>query len=506
LQTSQNSHGTANNDQNIKQPTLIFTLAQKHKNQDKHTKLNPLATMTNSSTTGAKYDMRFNPVYQVDCQIAASGKYFAATKRRIQWKFGFSDCDSIAKGMSGMNCRGEEHEVVLVWSLTSGKQLVLADGHEVHFASARLSDKFETSWTMKGGHMIKLIAYAAPPLFPTTGFRQFDLLIDGLSYWDMPKIFQLGKPKTMNAMRARSSPMSYSNYTVSADEPHFGRRPNDLHSSMPNLVTESHDIAPTQRMPAQRSHSMPRDLMSVDLLTSPLVGGVQDHLAPSNRLDSPTSVMDEFSPQAPSPPSFQDKANQILDVYQTPTVVNSHSSFQSQPVNPNASYAAAPTQTYAILQQSYYAESVEVTYAQGHVEVASNHITPSMMTPLSLEVDARDDSMTEIEKALKSLVNLEDISREIETPQQLKFKEQRQASGPAKGKPKPPTTPEWFLGQNASLAEIKAHQAPTAKAPFKEIMKIHAFDPAAVHAGMMVVYGAPSPHHYGGGHAIYAGH
>jgi hypothetical protein len=63
---------------------------------------------------GSRYNMARNPPYQVDFQAAASGKMVALTKRRLRWRFGFSNPAAIAKGQTGVDCRGEEHEVSVV--------------------------------------------------------------------------------------------------------------------------------------------------------------------------------------------------------------------------------------------------------------------------------------------------------------------------------------------------------------------------------------------------------
>jgi len=136
---------------------------------------------------------RGNPLYGIDHSCNATGNRIAATKRRIQFSFGFSDADAIAEGWSGPECRGEEHKVEFIWSLTSGKHIISTDGNEVHHSvSKRVETKFEFSWTIAGNHIIKIVAHAAPAL-GNPAFRQCDLLVDGCSYFDMPCIYQLGK-------------------------------------------------------------------------------------------------------------------------------------------------------------------------------------------------------------------------------------------------------------------------------------------------------------------------
>jgi hypothetical protein len=138
-------------------------------------------------------------------------------------RFGFANPEAVANGETGTACRGEEHDVTLVWSITSGKRLVLCDGQEVHYSSSR-NAIFDHSWTMRGNHVLKIVAHASPPLAVTPGFRQYDFFIDGQSYFSFPKVFRLGL--SANDPRASvSSPSSpahlaergrtYNNYTTS---------------------------------------------------------------------------------------------------------------------------------------------------------------------------------------------------------------------------------------------------------------------------------------------------
>eukprot|EP00527_Entomoneis_sp_CCMP2396_P007457 CAMPEP_0198152016 /NCGR_PEP_ID=MMETSP1443-20131203/58128_1 /TAXON_ID=186043 /ORGANISM="Entomoneis sp., Strain CCMP2396" /LENGTH=175 /DNA_ID=CAMNT_0043817889 /DNA_START=48 /DNA_END=571 /DNA_ORIENTATION=- len=132
----------------------------------------------------------------------------------------------------------------------------------------------------------------------------------------------------------------------------------------------------------------------------------------------------------------------------------------------------------------------------------SSHDTPDKnsppvlkptMAPISIAEmqGTKSAPVDEIERAFKCLVNLDDISHEVETPEQAKtarlMKEKKATKG--KSRPVPPTAPEWNLGFNPSLGDIKEKAAPKQEQK-KEIMKTHAFDPNAAQAGMLVVYGA----------------
>lgn len=144
--------------------------------------------------------------YQVGVLITSKGKRVAASKRRIRWRFGFADREAMEQGKTGQDCRGEEHEVVFVWSYTSGKQLVLVDGNEVHFSKGSYTDKFECSWICKQGRQFTVVAHATSALFQSSGSNQFDLIIDGHSYWNMPKMIELGYRGSGISTRARSCP------------------------------------------------------------------------------------------------------------------------------------------------------------------------------------------------------------------------------------------------------------------------------------------------------------
>jgi hypothetical protein len=109
----------------------------------------------------------------------------------IPRRFGFANPEALAQGLTGTDCRGEEHDVTLVWSITSGKRLLLADGQEVHYSNSR-GNVFDFSWTMRGNHVLKVVAHASPPLSAVPGFRQYDFWVDGQSFFTFPKMFRLG--------------------------------------------------------------------------------------------------------------------------------------------------------------------------------------------------------------------------------------------------------------------------------------------------------------------------
>lgn len=159
-------------------------------------------------------------------------------------RFGFANAEALANGETGTNCRGEEHDITLVWSITSGKRLVLADGKEVHYSSSR-SGIFDFSWTMRGNNVLKVVAHASPPLSPTPGFRQYDFFVNGQSFFSFPKVFRIGlspsdpggrDPQSPGGVHAQSSPRrNNSSGLVSLEAPH---NPDEVSCTF-NYMTQS---------------------------------------------------------------------------------------------------------------------------------------------------------------------------------------------------------------------------------------------------------------------------
>ena len=155
--------------------------------------------------TAPRYDLALNPPYQINYRAKRAGKHVSATKRRITFQFGFSSARAIRDGREGRDARGEEHEVVLVWSHISGKREIFLDGRPVHMSkAARANTKFEHSWGIPGGHIVKIIAHGTPATQSTSYSRQFDLEIDGMSFFRFAKIYELGGAAGRDAAPAKN--------------------------------------------------------------------------------------------------------------------------------------------------------------------------------------------------------------------------------------------------------------------------------------------------------------
>ncbi len=188
-----------------------------------------------------RYDLRRNPPYQINFRSKRAGKHITATKRRITFQFGFSSATAIASGQSDVNCRGEEHEVVLVWSHISGKRELFMDGKPIHVSKGpRGNTKFQFTWGI-GPHVLKIVANFKDQ---AKNFeRQFDLFLDGITFFRFLKIYQLGRSGTgspsSSSLSLPSKEYSYRGTSYKDDTDNTfkdDKENNTSHSSIPSEV------------------------------------------------------------------------------------------------------------------------------------------------------------------------------------------------------------------------------------------------------------------------------
>mmetsp|Transcript_20102 Transcript_20102/g.30226 ORF Transcript_20102/g.30226 Transcript_20102/m.30226 type:complete len:483 (-) Transcript_20102:128-1576(-) len=469
-----------------------------------------------------KYDMRCNPIYRVDFLCNTKGKRVGVTKRIVTFRFGFSNADAIADGQTGTNCRGEEHEIVLTWSLASGKREVKYDGSQVHYSKGKRTEmKFECSFTILGQHMVKLVAHAAPALKNNPEFRQFDLILDGMSFFEFPKIFELGHASSRAPGMPRSNEISFAAYPgsvgttaapYSAENDHWNSYNIDVNSDYYNHTQPSYRDVQSDYSVQSAPAAAPAP--TLDLVSAP-VAPVDNFNAPTFASPPAPAAVDEFAPVAAPPPTASHLSNMIMSAYEQPpsnpavlAIENGPSTF-TQPQEPSTAqfhqppvFSLPPTPT-----------AFTVTNTPTRDSPVSSMSTPSgfhseeklsMNTPFETESSSPQSvrQLSDLEQAMQNLVNFEDINEPAEKPMKLTMeKEEKVKKNPDKSRGLPPSKTAW-LGEHAPLSEIQAHAGPRS-APTKEVMRANAFDPAAQQAGMMVVYGdqqsyqpPPIQHHY----------
>jgi hypothetical protein len=135
-------------------------------------------------------------VYQVDYVAVNCGRIVPSSKRRISFKFGYTNVEALSNGKTGQDCRGSEHEVIITWSLSSGKQAIAFDQHEVFFDVCDSSQtKLSHSWKDGRGHSLEVKVHAASmstKAYPDPDWKQYDIIIDGVRFFHRPKIFEIG--------------------------------------------------------------------------------------------------------------------------------------------------------------------------------------------------------------------------------------------------------------------------------------------------------------------------
>mmetsp|Transcript_496 Transcript_496/g.1502 ORF Transcript_496/g.1502 Transcript_496/m.1502 type:complete len:390 (-) Transcript_496:251-1420(-) len=229
---------------------------------------------------------RCGPAYQIDHLVEETGKIIASTKRKIKFVVGFSNMEAVESGALGIECRGREYTIELVWSLTSGKHRILVDGNEMHFSIAESNEsKFTHSWVVPGGVTLTLIAHAAnvSSKFETPeDWRQYDLHIGRKSFFDLPHIFQIGVTE-----------MKANNVAPQPQQPAKVETMDPLDFSMPapaptaHTQTNYHAPAPSQYAPT-------------------VVPSAQDNTFafanPAPQMTSAPSQLHQYAPQPLAPP------------------------------------------------------------------------------------------------------------------------------------------------------------------------------------------------------------
>jgi len=317
--------------------------------------------------------------YQVNFNSVAVGKVVAMSKRRIRWRFGFPNQESLDAGKSGIDCRGEEHDVNLVWSVTSGKKMLMSNGQQL-YSGTNKARIFEYSWNNKNGSQLRIVVHSTLPMSNTQGVRQYDLFINGKSFFTMPKVYEIGLKGSASAADARIPGVISDSQRGLLEQSSPSRTPMDYSGSGRAMVApasaqeEEHDLkkAIEESLRESRAHLAARGRLDdqsiaastltytiaehpasqaeqplIDLLGEstpvpasntqalvPVAGGhaqyqlndpfafqpqPQPHFNAAPPVPPFPAQMDEFAPQAPS---YNDISNQILMGYSPTGVPN----------------------------------------------------------------------------------------------------------------------------------------------------------------------------------------
>ncbi|KAL3784926.1 hypothetical protein HJC23_000011 [Cyclotella cryptica] len=345
-----------------------------------------------------------NPPYQINYRAKRSGKHITCTKRRVTFQFGFSNRDAIASGLTEGDCRGEEHEVVLIWSHVSGKRQIFMDGREIHMSKGPMGNtKFSHSWGI-GNHVLKIVANATPPTAEQArmndGARQFDLFLDGMSYFKFCQIYQLGTGSQLGTGRpsreaerfGRDKSISIASSTLSTSMNSDDVHEDDDDNISPPPVSEL-------QLDVFEAPSVSSDLLELDL-PSPSYSTFGHHGQPPSLASTFSSSYDEFSPVNAScdgfKKSFASISNEILTAYSGNDV--------SKTLSPPQHNTAAQDPASGSL-------ALVTTNLPTSYSVGEKPAEPQKFVSMYDRVDQEQDVVDDITRCMRNLVNLDDVSK-----------------------------------------------------------------------------------------------
>mmetsp|Transcript_104 Transcript_104/g.118 ORF Transcript_104/g.118 Transcript_104/m.118 type:complete len:489 (-) Transcript_104:220-1686(-) len=119
------------------------------------------------------------------------GKYIGSSKRRITWRFGFTNVHAAGVGLGV-----EEHEVVLIWSVMSNKIKVFWNKTKIShlLREKRTAGKVHVSWESRSGEKFQILAHESKSEKKTkssSNTSQYDLLVDGVSLFSFVHVSAL---------------------------------------------------------------------------------------------------------------------------------------------------------------------------------------------------------------------------------------------------------------------------------------------------------------------------
>lgn len=447
----------------------------------------PLSAQTHTqSPHEAPYmDLSRSAVYQVDYTCVNVGKTVGATKRRIRWRFGFANPDAIEAEKVGPECRGEEHEIILNWSLTSGKRSLIVDGNALFDECRPLETTVEFMWEMRGGNVFKVKGSVKPKMWKDDNERQFDLLLNGKPFADFTQIFELGRTGTRSNSRKTLDTSAPKTRTVQLPESEKVDWPSQKHYDRqytPATVSSEQsafDFA-SYNNPASPVNAAPAptfDQIWEASHPAPPVFAAPSAPAPAGAPPAPLAPAFTYAP-APVAPTFQPEYytqdrhammnQQVMEAYQT------------------AAITAPPTNN----DPTVPAPESEAPTPLSVFEGEETYIAPR------LQIEDEKPDPSNVDYLMKKLCNLEDITSDPHT-QKLTLMEPPSTSEPKKqdGTKSRPIAPikVSYVGAEPSLSQIK-HIAAASNAPIpstsKNVMKAppqpSAHNPGVAHGAMVL--------------------
>mmetsp|Transcript_8656 Transcript_8656/g.18624 ORF Transcript_8656/g.18624 Transcript_8656/m.18624 type:complete len:469 (-) Transcript_8656:233-1639(-) len=377
--------------------------------------------------------------YQVDYAAANCGRIIPASKRHIRFKFGYSNIKALSKGQTGQDCRGSEHEVSVTWSLSSGKQAIAFDRYEVFFdVGDSTQTKFSHSWKDERGHSLEVIIHAASMSTksnPDPDWKQYDLIVDGVSFFHMPKIFEIGIfPKDDVDPKFAQVPKFARHSSRVSQSAHDGRFVNISKNNMEPILPP--DESKKQPEPAEVANLLsfgdfdnpaPAEATSV----SPVQAQTQNHYIPpqaqawSSYAPTQTPAQTSFAfAQAPEQTKYS-APQQICAPSCTP-FLNSHTQDREDTnyISPTTSPGYSGNKCMAQTPFAFYPNGTPSNVAVDERDVAptsssyASHPNPVTPPDSSIALGHQSSSPTSyyVNGAMKTLVNVDNLFGSVASP------------------------------------------------------------------------------------------
>lgn len=405
---------------------------------------NSFRSTTSSSTT------LLDNVYQVDYTCEKAGKKLGMTKRRVRFRFGFADEDAILSGgKSGSDCRGEEHEITINWSLASGKQQVLCDGHEIHYEVKPREITLSCSWRFRGNHVLKVVGYAKPTSMRNDKDgtkKQFDVLLDGKSFFDFLPIYALGTKPSNQAVHRIDTKKANSFYNC------------------PQTANTPSTVASSQSYESDETST--KDLLDMD--ETPATN--YNTITPS----SYNLVNDPFSISSPSPVETEDPEYQR----------------RSKLAEINQNVMTAVHNTHASSPQAIVPSFQDNTASSHYADPSFVYSVPEPQ--VSERVDKQQEKPKDsLEDMFSRLVNVEDITEEPEHLQNVRLSMAPIVSSSSNRRSG--SIPQPTLSEMKAISSSEASTTTNGK---KEVMNSCFYQAnTPQHDGALVVYGSSTHIH-----------
>jgi hypothetical protein len=352
--------------------------------------------------------------------------------------------------------------------------MVHLDGKDVFHSVGGFKGKLECNFNFGRNHIMKLIAHAAPPAADMVNGlkqRQFDLFLDGLSFFEFPKLFELGRDHhhhhhhhSVGISSNNTSHDEYKNYSLgqhshSVEAFHQGHitrvprlaltAPPSPHKSTSTATVSIQEIAPYKLSDHELidfSSESVSTATTVQTFHSSVSATQPSTLALAGYCGSSYSSNNVKSRYEPAFVSLDDHAIQLLPYQPDQQLVAQYEILNK--------YSTAPAPYQPLLTQECSTALVPFTPM---AKLTMEPINPFVAYDDAPATEQQDNGSTDdqLSLAMKKMVNFDNIREDSHAKQLQKLSSTTSMNLKDKGAASQRFTPS-YVNPNASLAEIQA--------------------------------------------------